>query len=156
MYNLVQGTELKAEKNVKDVGLDPMMDIPETSATWHIEFRIRQKAILELWQSCNVSLVHRTYFFLLFRGDPTDSIYMEVEMRRLSFLKEAFLLGNHAVEGGQTLTLASRSALCLSYRLMLLKSYDFIASVSILRLLCEVRKRVMSNEYAQWWTHGFY
>ncbi|KAH7852362.1 hypothetical protein Vadar_023915 [Vaccinium darrowii] len=102
-----QGTELKAEKNVKDVGLDPMMDTPETSATWHIEFRIRQKAILELWQSCNVSLVHRTYFFLLFRGDPTDSIYMEVEMRRLSFLKEAFLLGNHAVEGGQTLTLAS-------------------------------------------------
>ncbi|KAF7143964.1 hypothetical protein RHSIM_Rhsim05G0068300 [Rhododendron simsii] len=102
-----QGEESKAEKNVKDVGLDPMLDTAESPATWNIEFGIKRKAILELWQSCNISLVHRTYFFLLFKGDPTDSIYMEVEMRRLSFLKEAFSQGNHAVQGGQTLTLVS-------------------------------------------------
>ncbi|XP_058213203.1 kinesin-like protein KIN-7E isoform X2 [Rhododendron vialii] len=102
-----QGEESKAKKNVKDVGLDPMLDAAEAPATWNIEFGIKQKAILELWQSCNISLVHRTYFFLLFKGDPTDSIYMEVEMRRLSFLKEAFSQGNHAVQGGQTLTLVS-------------------------------------------------
>ncbi|PSS19122.1 Kinesin-like protein [Actinidia chinensis var. chinensis] len=105
-----QGTEPKAEKvgkNVKDVGLDPMQDTPETPASWPLEFERRQKAIIELWQCCNISLVHRTYFFLLFKGDPTDSIYMEVELRRLSFLKEAFSQGNHAVEAGQTLTLAS-------------------------------------------------
>lgn len=125
LYNLVQGEESKAEKNVKDVGLDPMLDT--TPATWNIEFGIKQKAILELWQSCNVSLVHRTYFFLLFKGDPTDSIYMEVEMRRLSFLKEAFSRGSHAVQGGQTLTLVSRSALSV----FLLNLYDFLASISI-------------------------
>ncbi|XP_057496315.1 kinesin-like protein KIN-7E [Actinidia eriantha] len=105
-----QGTERKAEKagkNVKDVGLDPMQDTPETPASWPLEFERRQKAIIELWQSCNISLVHRTYFFLLFKGDSMDSIYMEVELRRLSFLKEAFSRGNHAVEAGQTLTLAS-------------------------------------------------
>ncbi|KAJ0830875.1 putative kinesin-like protein [Helianthus annuus] len=32
-------------------------------------------------------LIHRTYFFLLFKGDRSDSVYMEVELRRLSFLK---------------------------------------------------------------------
>lgn len=139
LYNLVQGEESKAKKNVKDVGLDPMLDIAEAPATWNIEFGIKQKAILELWQSCNISLVHRTYFFLLFKGDPTDSIYMEVEMRRLSFLKEAFSQGNHAVQGGQTLTLVSRSALSVfSYMLMLLKLYDFLASISIQRLRCDI------------------
>ncbi|XP_028109558.1 kinesin-like protein KIN-7E isoform X1 [Camellia sinensis] len=106
----VQGMEPKAEKsgkNVKDVGLDPMQDTPESPASWPLEFERRQKEILQLWQSCNISLVHRTYFFLLFKGDPTDSIYMEVELRRLSFLKEALSRGNHVGEDGQTLTLAS-------------------------------------------------
>uniref|UniRef100_A0A5B7AQS5 Kinesin-like protein n=1 Tax=Davidia involucrata TaxID=16924 RepID=A0A5B7AQS5_DAVIN len=106
----VQETEPKADesgKNVKDVGLDPMQDALETPQNWPFEFEIQQKAILELWQTCNTSLVHRTYFFLLFKGDPTDSIYMEVELRRLSFLKEAFSQGNQAVEDGRTLTLAS-------------------------------------------------
>ncbi|GMP37731.1 hypothetical protein CsSME_00009297 [Camellia sinensis var. sinensis] len=109
-------TELKAEKsgkNVKDVGLDPMQDTLETPTNWPLVFEKHQKAILELWQTCNISLVHRTYFFLLFKGDPTDSIYLEVELRRLSFLKEAFSRGNHAMEDGRTLTVASSlKALC--------------------------------------------
>ncbi|CAL5377094.1 unnamed protein product [Camellia sinensis] len=105
-----QETELTAEKsgkNVKDVGLDPMQDTLETPTNWPLVFEKHQKAILELWQTCNISLVHRTYFFLLFKGDPTDSIYLEVELRRLSFLKEAFSRGNHAMEDGRTLTVAS-------------------------------------------------
>ncbi|KAL7002637.1 hypothetical protein U1Q18_003791 [Sarracenia purpurea var. burkii] len=103
-----QGTEPKSEKKAKDVGLDPMLDTQETTpASWPLEFERKQKAIFQLWQSCNTLLVHRTYFFLLFKGDPMDSIYMEVELRRLSFLKEAFSQGNRAVEDGQTLTLAS-------------------------------------------------
>ncbi|KAA8536043.1 hypothetical protein F0562_028521 [Nyssa sinensis] len=105
-----QETEDKTEepaKNVKDVGLDPMEDALETPQYWPLEFDRQQKAILELWHTCNISLVHRTYFFLLFKGDSTDSIYMEVELRRLSFLKEAFSQGNQAVEDGRTLTLAS-------------------------------------------------
>ncbi|KAF2541503.1 hypothetical protein F2Q68_00030032 [Brassica cretica] len=30
-----------------------------------------------------------TYFFLLFKGDPSNFVYMEVELRRLSFLKDS-------------------------------------------------------------------
>ncbi|XWS67821.1 hypothetical protein CRYUN_Cryun04dG0038100 [Craigia yunnanensis] len=106
----VQGTGLEADesgKSVKDVGLDPMHEVSGTPLDWPLEFEMQQRAILELWQACNVSLVHRTYFFLLFKGDPTDSIYMEVELRRLTFLKETFSQGNQAVEDGRTLTLAS-------------------------------------------------
>lgn len=53
------------------------------------EFERQQSQIIELWEVCNVPLVHRTYFFLLFKGDPSDFVYMEVELRRLSFLKDS-------------------------------------------------------------------
>lgn len=89
------------EKNGRNVAMDPMND-------WPIKFEMLQKSIIELWQACNVSLVHRTYFILLIKDDFTDSIYMEVEHRRLSFLKETFSRGNFAVQDGRTLTLASR------------------------------------------------
>lgn len=92
-------------KNVKSIGLDSISDSPP--ADWPREFARLQKSILELWEACNVSLIHRTYFFLLFRGDPMDSIYMEVEVRRLSFLKETFSKGNPAVQDGHMLTSAS-------------------------------------------------
>ncbi|CAA0407012.1 unnamed protein product [Arabidopsis thaliana] len=52
------------------------------------DFETQQRKIIELWATCNVPLVHRTYFFLLFKGDPSDYVYMEVELRRLSFLKQ--------------------------------------------------------------------
>ena len=107
----VQETEAMTgdyDKSSKDIGLDPMHEPLETPRNWPLEFERQQRAILELWQTCNVSLVHRTYFFLLFQGDPTDSIYMEVELRRLSFLKETFSQRNQGVGGGRTLTLASR------------------------------------------------
>ncbi|KAK1436696.1 hypothetical protein QVD17_02478 [Tagetes erecta] len=92
-------------KSVKSIGIDSVMDSPP--ADWPQEFARQQKCIVELWQACNVSLIHRTYFLLLFRGDPNDSIYMEVEIRRLSFLKETFLKGNPAFQDGHTLTSAS-------------------------------------------------
>ncbi|XP_039006997.1 kinesin-like protein KIN-7E isoform X2 [Hibiscus syriacus] len=106
----VQSTGLEADesgRSMKDVGLDPMHSASSTPLHWPLEFERPQRAILELWQACNVSLVHRTYFFLLFKGDPTDSIYMEVELRRLTFLKETFSGGNQAIEDGRILTLAS-------------------------------------------------
>ncbi|KAI0530493.1 hypothetical protein KFK09_000037 [Dendrobium nobile] len=59
----------------------------ESPSQWPSEFKKQQREIIELWDTCNVSLIHRTYFFLLFKGEPTDSSYMEVEHRRLSFLK---------------------------------------------------------------------
>ncbi|KAL8123731.1 hypothetical protein AgCh_011649 [Apium graveolens] len=95
-------------KSVKDVGLDPMEFDLRSPSRWPSEFNRLQREIIELWHTCNVSLVHRTHFFLLFNGDPTDSIYMEVELRRLSFLKETFSQGNQTVEDGRTLTPASR------------------------------------------------
>ncbi|KAJ9189659.1 hypothetical protein P3X46_000924 [Hevea brasiliensis] len=107
----VQGTDRTAhkfEKNAKDVGLDPICEALETSNDWPLEFERNRREIFELWHTCNVSLVHRTYFFLLFKGDPTDSIYIEVELRRLSFLKETLSRGNHSVGAGWTLTLATR------------------------------------------------
>lgn len=95
-------------KNVKDVGLDPMQADGESHSDWPSKFKRLQKEIIELWDACNVSLVHRTYFFLLFKGDPSDSIYMEVELRRLSYLQQKFSQGNKTVEDGRTLTPESR------------------------------------------------
>ncbi|CAH9126075.1 unnamed protein product [Cuscuta epithymum] len=104
--------------NVKDVGL---LDQLAASSDWPVEFERMQKRIIELWQTCNVSLIHRTYFFLLFKGDPTDSIYMEVEIRRLSFLKESFSKGNTVVQAGKLLTLSS-SLKALQHERTLLRS----------------------------------
>ncbi|KAI3989119.1 hypothetical protein MKX01_033155 [Papaver californicum] len=92
------------QKTLKDVGVKDFMESPSNLL---MVFEKQRKEIIELWHACNVSLVHRTYFFLLFKGDPTDHIYMEVELRRLSFLKEKFSRRNSdkpAVEGGRALT----------------------------------------------------
>lgn len=94
-------------KTLKDVGLDAILGTSDSPLDWTLQFEKLQRAIIELWETCNVSLVHRTYFFLLFNGDPTDSIYLEVELRRLTFLRDTFSHGNHDIEGGHTQTLAS-------------------------------------------------
>ncbi|XP_057783139.1 kinesin-like protein KIN-7C [Salvia miltiorrhiza] len=112
--NQVQCRDATAEKNARDVALDPMNN-------WPIKFEMLQKSIFELWQACNVSLVHRTYFIFLIKEDSTDSIYMEVEHRRLSFLKETFSRGNFAVQDGRTLTLASSKKALRREREMLSK-----------------------------------
>lgn len=86
--------DIGAEGTVKSVGLDPILDPLQSPSRWPLEFERKQHEIVELWHACNVSLIHRTYFFILFKGDPTDSIYMEVEHRRLSFLKNSISQGN--------------------------------------------------------------
>ncbi|KAF5197470.1 Kinesin-like protein kin-7f [Thalictrum thalictroides] len=122
-----QGQEIglevsEPEKCSRDIGLDPMQDTPESPLSWTIKFQRQRTAIIELWHTCNVSLVHRTYFFLLFNGEPTDNIYMEVELRRLSFLKDAFtqgLPGNVAVEDIHAMTPASSIRALRRERVML-------------------------------------
>ncbi|XP_022885678.1 kinesin-like protein KIN-7C [Olea europaea var. sylvestris] len=104
--------ELKANqtsKSVKDVGLDPIEEDEHKvfSNNWPMDFKRLQKEIIECWHACNVSLVHRTYFFLLFQGDPSDSIYLEVELRRMMFLKDKFSRGENTVVNGRRLSLAS-------------------------------------------------
>ncbi|KAG0458857.1 hypothetical protein HPP92_021985 [Vanilla planifolia] len=92
------------------VGLDPILNPLNSPSHWPQDFDKKQRVIIKLWNECNVSLIHRTYFFLLFKGDPADSIYLEVELRRLSFLKRIYSGGNHnrrSIEGGQHHTLAS-------------------------------------------------
>ncbi|KAL2346274.1 hypothetical protein Fmac_000274 [Flemingia macrophylla] len=50
----------------------------------------QQRDTIELWDACNVPLVHRSYFFLLIKGELSDSVYFDVELRRLSFLRDTF------------------------------------------------------------------
>lgn len=90
-----------------DVDMDTMHSDEESHSDWPSEFRRVQKEIIELWHDCNVPLSHRTYFFLLFKGDPSDSIYMEVELRRLSYLKQTLSQGNQKGENGRKVSHAS-------------------------------------------------
>ncbi|XP_024521728.1 kinesin-like protein KIN-7A [Selaginella moellendorffii] len=57
---------------------------------WRLQFEKQRMQIIELWDVCQVSIIHRTQFYLLFRGDPADAMYMEVEFRRLLWLQEQF------------------------------------------------------------------
>ncbi|KAM7249993.1 hypothetical protein ACFE04_021876 [Oxalis oulophora] len=104
-------TEPKPEavaKSVRSVGLDPIEDTNmEKSVDCQREFERVRREIVELWHTCNVSLVHRTYFFLLFKGDQKDSVHMEVEHKRLLYLKDAFLQGDQISEIEQTVNPAA-------------------------------------------------
>ncbi|KAG4970276.1 hypothetical protein JHK82_035964 [Glycine max] len=86
-----QVLELEANKS-----LNEEKDTPDRSPLpWHILFDQQRKQIIMLWHLCHISLVHRTQFFLLLGGDPSDQIYMEVELRRLTRLEQHLAeLGN--------------------------------------------------------------
>ncbi|KAG9160025.1 hypothetical protein Leryth_005765 [Lithospermum erythrorhizon] len=67
----------------------------ESPASYHVTFMDQRQLIIELWDLCHVSIIHRTQFYLLFKGDPADQIYVEVELRRLTWLQQHFAeLGN--------------------------------------------------------------
>ncbi|KAK4485997.1 hypothetical protein RD792_008654 [Penstemon davidsonii] len=123
--NLAKDIEPNAKetpkKNVKDVGLDPIEDEYRGLSSWPVEFKRLQREILELWNACNVSLVHRTYFFLLFQGDPSDAIYLEVELRRMKYLKDKFSRGEKTIVNGRQLSLASSTKALRHERQMLSK-----------------------------------
>ncbi|XP_039797279.1 kinesin-like protein KIN-7J isoform X3 [Panicum virgatum] len=95
--------DLSEMKNAEDVISAISVDSP---SRWPINFEKKQKEIIELWHECNVSIVHRTYFFLLFKVDNADSIYLEVEHRRLSFIKGSFKAG---FEASATITSSLRN-----------------------------------------------
>ncbi|KAI4380828.1 hypothetical protein MLD38_006973 [Melastoma candidum] len=84
---------LELERNdLSTVGSDIIEQSPQP---WPLVFEDQRKQIVMLWHLCHVSLVHRTQFFLLFQGDPSDLIYMEVELRRLTWLEQHLAeLGN--------------------------------------------------------------
>ncbi|XP_004300503.1 PREDICTED: kinesin-like protein NACK1 [Fragaria vesca subsp. vesca] len=67
----------------------------EPQIPWQITFKDQRQQIIELWDLCYVSIIHRTQFYMLFKGDPADQIYVEVELRRLTWLQEHLAeLGN--------------------------------------------------------------
>ncbi|PKA46498.1 Kinesin-like protein NACK1 [Apostasia shenzhenica] len=133
---------LFVEGTTRSVGLDPIFDSMNSPSRWPQQFEKQQQDIIKLWHDCNVSLLHRTYFFLLIKGDPADSIYMEVELRRLSFLKRSL------AEADQHSTPASRS-----------ETYMVINSSRILQreremLSRQIKKRLSVEErlslYSKW------
>ncbi|KAG9140263.1 hypothetical protein Leryth_014708 [Lithospermum erythrorhizon] len=75
------------QQNLPDNDSKVVDDSQLSSSNRTMDFEKQRQEIIELWNVCNVPLEHRTYFFLLFKGEPSDSIYMEVEQRRLSYLK---------------------------------------------------------------------
>ncbi|PSR99620.1 Kinesin-like protein isoform 2 [Actinidia chinensis var. chinensis] len=88
---------------VEDIRLEVQGSLHSPS-NWPLEFEAQRREIIEFWDSFNVPLIHRTHFFLLFQGDQSDSIYMEVEIRRLSFLNSALSYGKRVVIDGQIFT----------------------------------------------------
>ncbi|KAL1199729.1 Kinesin-like protein KIN-7G [Cardamine amara subsp. amara] len=95
---------LRSPKSFKDAAVDPIQDYLTMPLNWPLEFKRLEMEIIELWHACNVSMAHRSYFFLLFRGDQKDCLYMEVELRRLKYIRETFNLNNKAIENGRTLS----------------------------------------------------
>ncbi|CAH2064414.1 unnamed protein product [Thlaspi arvense] len=98
---------LRSTKSFKDAAVDPIQDYLTMPLNWPVEFKRLEVEIIELWHACNVSMAHRSYFFLLFRGDQKDCLYMEVELRRLKYIRETFTHNNRAIENGRTLTTMS-------------------------------------------------
>ncbi|GAB2279480.1 hypothetical protein Dimus_014119 [Dionaea muscipula] len=111
--------ENKPIKNVKSGGLDAQDEL--RVAPWPSDFKKLQREIIDLWHFCNVSLIYRTYFFLVFNDDPADAIYMEVERRRLSFIKDAFSWGHEALLDGHVITPGSSMRAVRQEREMLTK-----------------------------------
>lgn len=109
----------EAGYNLEDSEKIPEIE-EESPAPWHLVFREQRQQIIELWDICQVSIIHRAQFYLLFKGDPADQIYMEVELRRLTWLQEHLSeIGNASPSPTQAgnesiVSLSSRSDLSLS------------------------------------------
>ncbi|CAI0547816.1 unnamed protein product [Linum tenue] len=87
-----QVLELEANEaagyNIEEDEEEMMVDAVEPQVPWHVTFREQRQQIIELWDICYVPIIHRTQFYLLFKGDPADEMYMEVELRRLTWLQQ--------------------------------------------------------------------
>ncbi|XP_077221516.1 kinesin-like protein NACK1 [Tasmannia lanceolata] len=86
-------------------------EFQKSPASWHSMFLEHRQQIIQLWDICHVSIIHRTQFYMLFKGDPADQIYVEVELRRLTWLQQHLEeLGNASpahVGGEPTISISS-------------------------------------------------
>nr|QWT43312.1 kinesin-like protein KIN7J [Citrullus lanatus] len=94
------------KETTQEVNMEEAQEL-QAHSEWVLEFQGQQRDIIELWDACNVPLVHRSYFFILFKGDPSDAVYMEVELRRLFFIREAISRSINASGRSDTITQAS-------------------------------------------------
>lgn len=118
-------------------------DLLKSPNSWLIIFQEQMQLIIQLWQHCHVSIIHRTQFYLLFRGDPADQIYVEVELRRLTWLQQHFAsVGNaspaHATDDSSVSPSSSIKALR--------QEREFLSKRMNSRLTEEERER----QYVKW------
>lgn len=89
LFMLMKVLELERNENTEDESVS--LALPSSPERWKSDFHMKRKQIFELWDVCHVSLMHRSQFYLLFRGDPADAMYVEVELRRLIWLRSHHL-----------------------------------------------------------------
>ncbi|GFP82130.1 kinesin-like protein nack2 [Phtheirospermum japonicum] len=83
-----QVLKLEGDANEATSEDDAEIIVAQSPMTWNVVFEDQRKEIIMLWHVCHVSIVRRTQFYLLFRGDPCDQIYMEVEINSIKALKQ--------------------------------------------------------------------
>ncbi|OVA13840.1 Kinesin [Macleaya cordata] len=133
--NEAAGYDIESDENISELQ-DPLV-------SWQVTFREQRQQIIELWDICQVSIIHRTQFYLLFKGDPADQIYIEVELRRLTWLHQHFAeLGNAspAPQGDEPVVSLSSSIRALK------REREFLAKRLITRLSAEERDAL----YIKW------
>ncbi|KAI3463865.1 hypothetical protein Pfo_020528 [Paulownia fortunei] len=134
--NEAAGYNLEDDVNVPEIQ-------EESPASWHVAFREQRQQIIELWDVCHVSIIHRTQFYLLFKGDPADQIYVDVELRRLTWLQQ------HLVEIGNASPahVGNEPTISLSSSVRALKrEREFLAKRLTTRLTAEERDAL----YMKW------
>lgn len=85
--NVVDDDEVAMDEDGLEESQLQIQKVPEN---WHLLFQKERMQIAQLWDLCYVSIIHRSQFYLMFKGDPADQVYMEVELRRLAWLQEHF------------------------------------------------------------------
>ncbi|KAF6145899.1 hypothetical protein GIB67_028894 [Kingdonia uniflora] len=111
--------------------------------SWHETFLEQRQQIIDLWDQCQVSIIHRTQFYLLFKGDSADQIYMEVELRRLTWLQQHFAELGSASPSPH----GDKAAMSLSSSMKALRrEREFLAKRLITRLTAEERDTL----YMKW------
>ncbi|KAL7589817.1 hypothetical protein Lser_V15G40798 [Lactuca serriola] len=136
--NEAAGYDVENDENTEDIA--EVSPVP-----WHITFREQRQKIIELWDLCFVSIIHRTQFYMLFKGDPADEIYMEVELRRLNWLEQHLTEHGNATpaRGGAT----DGPTISISSSLKSLKrEREFLAKRLTTRLTTEERELL----YMKW------
>uniref|UniRef100_A0A6N2LC49 Kinesin-like protein n=1 Tax=Salix viminalis TaxID=40686 RepID=A0A6N2LC49_SALVM len=142
-----QVLELEANEaagyNIEEEEVENINEQEEPQVSWHVTFMEQRQLIIELWDVCYVSIIHRTQFYLLFSGDPADQIYMEVELRRLTWLQQ------HLAELGNASPahFGDESTISLSSSIRALKrEKEFLAKRLASRLTTEERDAL----YIKW------